>query len=166
MRLFTHTAVASSWICMWAAFWAASESLDFSDQWLPVDRRLSALQRPPCPNALHILSNSQGGGHKQISVHNPLASHFQMSFFYQKNGSTVHSYTQICMHSGWAEVFSLWWSSESERDAFHYSVRQTKKDKRQPVQKKEKRKEDLREKLRRAKEGRKWTLSKNQDLLL
>lgn len=61
---------------------------------------------------------------------------FKCLFFYHKNGSTVHSHTKICVHSGWADVFSLWWSSESERDALHFSVRQTNEDKRQPAQKK------------------------------
>lgn len=138
----THTAVTSSWICMWVAFWAASESLDFSDQWLPVDRRLSALQRPPCPNPLHILSNSQGGGHgSKFQCTTLLLCIFKPPFVIIKLLRSPLIHTNM-HHSGWADVFSPWWSSESERDVFHNSVRQANEDNRDSQDNKKK---DLRQ---------------------
>lgn len=84
-----HAAVTFACILMWVAYRAASESLDFADQWPSVDGWLSALQRPPNPSTLPTLSGSQERRSRtQISSplplalnsHNTLSSHNFASF--------------------------------------------------------------------------------------
>lgn len=65
-----HTAVTLACICMWVAYWAASESLDFADQWLSVDGWLSALQRPPnSKHSAHCQAPRKGGHVHKFPLH-------------------------------------------------------------------------------------------------
>lgn len=82
---------------MWVAYWAASESLDFADQWLLVDGRLRALQRPSNPGTLPTLS---GIKERRSCTHNfhPLlfAFHFRkIHFFHNFALHSTHSHTPL-----------------------------------------------------------------------
>lgn len=87
---------------MWAASRAASESLDFADQWLPVDGWLSALQRPPIPRTLPILLGSLEK-RSQMQISTPtIAFHFQNTLFFYKAAShcgRTHTHTHTPVHT-------------------------------------------------------------------
>lgn len=139
--VYTHTAVRSACICMWVAFWEASESLDFADQWLPVDWRLSALQRPPSPSTLPIMSSSrERRSHADVSVHSPFL------FIFKTRTNLLHTAPmQTCPRAHWVSWWIQQWSYGSEWKSSYYNVRQTNEDNRDSQDKKKKRKEDLRE---------------------